>query len=111
MFFKETKRKYRNKKIVVNGIEFDSQKEYKRYFDLKILERCGVIQNLQMQVPFVLIDKSKYGRAIKYVADFVYTENGKQIVEDVKSEATKTQFYKLKKRLMAERYGIEIKEV
>lgn len=40
-----------------------------------------------------------------------YTEDGKKVVEDTKSEATKTPLYRLKKRLLAERYGIKIKEV
>lgn len=106
-----SKNKYGNKKVIFNGIKFDSKKEQSRYMELKLLERAGVIEDLKMQVPFTLIDKSKYGRMIKYVADFTYNENGKYIVEDVKSSATKTPLYRLKKRLLAERYGIEIQEV
>lgn len=103
--------KYRNKKVIYNGIKFDSLKEQSRYCELKLLERAGVITEIKTQVPFVLIEKSKWGRVIKYVADFTYIEDGNMIVEDVKSSATKTPLYRLKKRLMAERYGIEIKEV
>ena len=101
--------KYRNKKTVFDGITFDSMKEAKRYKQLKIFERAGLIKDLKLQVPFVLIDKTSYGRAIKYVADFVYTEDNKMVVEDVKG--VRTDVYRLKKRLLAERYGIEIKEV
>lgn len=103
--------KYRNKKVILDGIKFDSIKEAKRYNQLKLLQRANVISDLKMQVPFILIDKSKYGRDIKYIADFTYLESGKLIVEDVKSPVSKTPLYKLKKRLIAERYGIEIKEV
>lgn len=101
--------KYKAKKVEVDGIVFDSKKEANRYSELRWLERGGVIDNLRLQVPFVLIDKSEYGRAIKYIADFVYTECDKEIVEDVKG--FKTDVYKIKKRLLAERYGIEVREI
>lgn len=101
--------KYRAKKVEVDGIIFDSKKEANRYSELKWLEIGGVIENLRLQVPFVLIDKSEHGRAIKYIADFVYTEGDREIVEDVKG--FKTDVYKIKKRLLAERYGIEVREI
>ena len=85
------------------------KKEANRYGQLKIFERAGLITNLRLQVPFVIIAKSRYGRAIKYVADFVYDEDGKMVVEDVKGY--RTDVYKLKKRLMAEVYGVEVKEI
>lgn len=72
------------------------------------MERAGVIKGLQLQVPFVLFKHSQYGRVIKYVADFVYTENGQQVVEDTKG--FRTTEYKLKKRILAELYGIVIRE-
>ena len=100
--------KYRNKKTSVDGIRFDSKREANRYMELKLLERAGIIKGLKRQVPYILIDKSRYGRAIKYVADFVYYEDDKLVVEDVKG--VRTPVYKLKKRLMAEVYGIEVKE-
>lgn len=100
--------KYRNLKTEVNGITFDSKKEAKRYQELKLLERAKVISDLRLQVPYVLFPKSQYGRVVKYIADFVYIENGQEIVEDCKG--MRTDVYKLKKRLMAEKYGIVIKE-
>lgn len=105
----KTTSKYKAKKTVVDGITFDSKKEAMHYQELKLLERTGEISDLKLQVPFVLIDKSVHGRQIKYVADFVYYQDGQMVVEDVKG--FKTDVYKLKKRLMAERYGIEIKEI
>lgn len=100
--------KYHAQKTTVDGITFDSKKEAMRYQELKLLQRAGEIKNLQLQVPYVLIEKSKYGRTIKYIADFVYEEKGQVVVEDCKG--FKTDTYKLKKRLLAEKYGIEIKE-
>ena len=76
-----------------------------------MLERAGVITELKRQVRILLIPQSKYGREIAYIADFSYREDGKLVIEDTKSEATKTPLYRLKKRLVAEKYGIEIKEV
>ncbi len=101
--------KYHNKKVEVDGYKFDSRKEARRYRELKLLEHAGVISNHQLQVPFVLFKHSEYGRVVKYIADFTYIEDGKQIVEDVKG--FRTDVYKLKKRLMAELLGIVIREV
>lgn len=75
------------------------------------MAKSRLITDLKRQVKFVLIDKSKWGRVITYVADFTYLKDGKLVVEDTKSKATKTRLYCLKKRLLAERYGIEIKEI
>ena len=93
-----------------DGITFDSKHERDRYVELTLLEKAKVIQDLKTQVSFPLIPKTKYGREIKYVADFTYYENGELVVEDTKSPITKTPVYRLKKRLMAEKYDIEIKE-
>lgn len=101
--------KYRNQKTIIDEIKFDSKKEAMRYRHLKTFERVGLIKDLRLQVPYILIDKSQYGRAIKYVADFVYIEDDNLVVEDVKG--VRTDVYRLKKRLMAERYGIIIREV
>lgn len=105
------KTKYHAIKTEVDGITFDSKKEAKRYQELKRFEQLGLIKDLELQVPYVLIEKSEYGREIKYKADFVYFDrkNNTKVVEDVKG--VKTPVYKLKKRIMAEKYGIEIQEV
>lgn len=102
------KGKYGAVKTEIDGIIFDSKHEAKRYQELRLLERAGEINNLCLQVPYILIDKSKYGRSIKYVADFVYNDRNGLVVEDAKG--MKTPVYRLKKRMMAEKYGIKIKE-
>ena len=104
-------KKYGNKTIDSADGKFDSKLEYYRWQELKVLEKVGQIKDLKRQVKFVLIDKSKYGREMSYIADFTYMQSGNLVVEDTKSKATKTRVYTIKKRLMAERYGIIIKEV
>ena len=103
--------KYGNKVVMTTDGKFDSKLEYYRWCELKTLEKAGLIKDLKRQVKFVLIDKSKHGREISYIADFTYIKGDKLVVEDTKSTATKTRLYTLKKRLLAERYGIEIKEI
>lgn len=107
--------KYKNEKTERNGFKFDSKKEADRWSELQILERAGVITKLQRQVKFTLIPSQKVGNvtlhSADYYADFVYEQNGRWIVEDVKSPATKTPVYQIKKKLMLQKYGILIKEV
>ena len=104
--------KFNAKKTVVDGIQFDSAREAKRYTRLRALEDEGKIQHLRLQVPFELLpsfecDGVKY-RGMKYVADFVYHRGGKVVVEDCKG--FKTPEYKLKKKLMAYINHINIEE-
>lgn len=112
IIYNKPRNKYGATRVTVDGITFDSKLEASRWCELKLLERAGVIKHLERQKEYVLIDKSKYGRKIVYIADFVYEDkDGKFVVEDTKSTATMTDVYKLKKRMIAERYGIQIKEV
>ena len=101
--------KYKNVKTTVDGIAFDSKKEAARYGELMLLAKAGAIQDPRLQVPFELIPKQAGERAVRYIADFVYTENGKMIVEDVKG--VRTDVYKIKKKLMLAVHGIRIREV
>ena len=72
------------------------------------MEKAKAIQDLKCQVAFPLLPKSRWGREIRYIADFTYYEDGRLVVEDTKG--FRTDVYKLKKRLFEERYGIELKE-
>lgn len=103
--------KFHAKKTIVDGITFDSAREANRWTELKILERAGVIEQLKRQVRFELIPKLPGERAAYYYADFTYLANGRLVVEDVKSPATRTPVYLLKRKLMLWRYQIRIKEV
>ena len=101
--------KYHNTKTTVDGIAFDSKKEAARHGELQLVAKAGAIQDLRLQMPFELIPKQAGERAVRYIADFVYMENGKMIVEDVKG--VKTDVYKIKKKLMLAVHGIRIREV
>lgn len=101
--------KYGAKKITIDGITFDSKKEANRYCELCLMENAGYITNLQRQVRYTLIPKQEGERACEYIADFVYEENGKTVVEDTKG--FKTPEYKIKRKLMLYVHGIRIKEV
>lgn len=106
--------KYHSKKAVANGIEFDSRKEARRYSDLVLLERAGMITDLQRQVKFELIPSQRIDgkvveRSVTYVADFVYKQHGKTVVEDTKG--FKTKDYIIKRKLMMYIHGIRVKEI
>ena len=100
--------KYRNRKVRVDGIEFDSQLEADRYCQLKILERANEIKDLRRQVEFVIQPSykknNKFIKAMKYIADFVYYDlkQEKIIIEDTKGY--KNEVYKLKKKIFEYKY-------
>lgn len=124
-------RKYHNKpteRVTASGavLRFDSQKEARRYDELAALEQAGKIRDLRMQVDFTLQEayndgKGQRVRAIRYRADFTYMKQSfvdrdgewqwALVVEDVKSRATRTKEYILKRKLMKERFNIDIQEV
>lgn len=106
--------KYRAKKTEIDGIKFDSKKEAKRYIALRELEKKGNIEKLILQPRFLLQEgfrkNGKAYRKIEYVADFMYEQDGKLIIEDVKG--MKTDVYKLKQKLFEKRYqDLTIKEI
>ena len=116
--------KYHSKKITRDGITYDSIKEYRRHTELLLLERAGAIQELKRQVKFELLpaqyeegNGKKRGkcleRAVHYVADFVYIENGETVVEDTKGcrVGITYNYFVLKRKLMLWVHGINIKEV
>lgn len=113
-----TKSKYRNQPTEVKGIKFDSKKEAERYTVLMDKLKNSEISDLRLQVSFTLVEgfTAPTGdriRPIRYIADFTYYDSeGAYIVEDVKSPATrKDKAHRLKNRLMADRYGIIIREI
>lgn len=126
--------KYGNKKVTVDGIEFDSQKEARRYCELKLLQRAGKISDLQLQREFELIPAqyetfARYGKkgqrlqdgkrciekSCTYKADFCYMQDGRLVVEDAKgyrdpASAGYAKFV-IKRKLLLWRYGIKIIEM
>ena len=106
--------KYHNKLTFVGNEIFDSKKEADKFYALKIAENAGIIHDLKRQVKYELQPSFKLNgktiRAINYYADFTYIDKDNKLhVIDVKG--MKTEVYKLKKKLMAYKYGIEIEEI
>lgn len=124
-----TRNKFGNRKVTIDGMTFDSKHEYQRWKELKLLEKAGKIQGLFRQVKFELIPaqyeryeriSQKTGKrlvdgqrcvekAATYIADFVYWEGDRMIVEDAKG--VRTPEYILKRKLMLARHGVKIREV
>ena len=102
--------KYRNRKTLYKGIQFDSQREANRYQELELLERAGLIRSIELQPRYNFIVN---GKKLKhyYKADFRYeiVQTGQSVTEDVKGFRTKD--YRLKKELVEALYDIVIIEV
>lgn len=126
MYFYRKGNKYKNKKVVVNGIEYDSRAEAIRGQELEALQAAGEICDLRRQVPFELLPtqreaptRGKRGgiikgkvieKAVTYIADFCYTDkDGHTIVEDVKGLRTKE--YIIKRKMMLFFHGIRVQEI
>lgn len=121
----QRRNKYGNKKVVVNGIKFDSQKEARRYTYLRMLQNAGKITDLQMQKEYVLIPSQRepdsigkrggkikgkvIERKVSYIADFAYMQDGEEVVEDTKGVLTPD--YVIKRKLMLYIHGIRISEI
>lgn len=116
--------KYKNKKVSINGIIFDSQKEASHYWELWVRSENGEIRDLMPNTEtkkkkvFELIPPQKgelrNEKAVKYIPDFYYYDNVKKkwIVEDVKSEMTrKLPDYVIKRKLMKWVHNIEVDEI
>lgn len=103
-------RKYRNVKVTTKDGTFDSKKEHLRWLELNSMQDNFLIEGLKKQVTYVLEINGVH--ICKYIADFVYRQNSVMVIEDVKSNYTRTlPVYRLKKKLMMAIHGIEISEV
>lgn len=97
--------------VVVDGYRFSSEAESRRYLVLKQEQADGLIADLRLQPAFRIEIK---GRLIcDYVADFSYLllPQRNRVIEDVKSKATRTPAYLLKKKMVEAQYGVTIVEV
>lgn len=114
---KESRNKYSNQRIELDGHKFDSLKEARRYQELKLLEKANEISGLRCQVKFELIPPQRdqngkvIERGVSYYADFVYNDAGSKetVVEDTKGFRTKE--YVLKRKLMLFVHGIRVREI
>lgn len=106
--------KYGARKVIVDGETFDSQREYKRWTDLRLLqERCEIF-NLERQVKYVLAPSVKFTgekkakAALRYFADFRYVDiNGETVVEDAKGR--ETEAFRIKRHLMKSVHNIDVR--
>lgn len=94
----------------IDGIVFASKKETKRYAELRLLERAGEVQDLELQPEFrVSINDQHY---CTYTADFAYTEKGERVIEELKSTGTaKDAAYRLRKKAAELFYGIKVRVI
>ena len=117
-------KKYHNRKCAVTipgslkQITFDSVKEARRFGELELMKNTGKIRDLRLQVNFTLQEgfttaAGERVRPIVYRADFVYQEPSptgwRTVVEDVKGVRTKE--YSMKRKMMLEKFGVDIREV
>jgi len=111
--------KYRAVRTEVDGHVFPSKREARRYQELKLLEQAGEIHGLELQPqlclwahPFPFREGLTPIPVGKYIADFRYvTSGGATVIEDVKTSATSTPVYRLKKKIVEAQYGIQIREI
>lgn len=100
--------------VTLDGYRFDSQAEARRYQTLKVMHAAGQIADLQVHPTYDLeVNGVRIGR---YEADFRYRARQAdgslvEVVEDVKSTATKTPMYRRNRKHMAAQYGIDVVEV
>lgn len=106
---RRTNHKYGARKVEFNGFTFDSRGEAKRYGELLMMERAGVIAELTLQPEFEIHPaftdrEGRHHRAIKYRADFQYLdlEKGCTVVEDFKG--VETAEFKLKAKMFRKLY-------
>ncbi len=108
--------KYHSAPAERGELRFDSKKEARRYDELMVMLRAGIISDLRLQPQFTLqesyvTETGERIRAIRYTADFSYRFGGKLVVEDVKSAPTRTKEYLRNKKFMRSKFGVEIQEV
>lgn len=107
--------KYKNKKVIYDGIKFDSNREMAYYIKLKMLEQKGIIKDLELQKSFELQPSFKLNektyKKITYRADFSYVSVQDNKIHIVDTKGFRTEIYKLKRKMFAYKYGIEIEEI
>lgn len=99
--------KYAAKKVVTEEGTFDSRMEYKRWCQLRKMQRVGEIAELERQIVFeFIVNEVRIG---KFTADHRYLDlsTGQVVVEDVKGVLVRDVGLRL--RLMKALHGIEVK--
>lgn len=106
--------KYKNVKVTVDGHVFDSKRESARYHELKLMERAGLITELELQPKFPLFAWVLGGGTPAvvgvYRADFAYLQDGQRVVEDVKG-MTALPLFRWKVKHLRLQEGITVQEI
>ena len=106
------RQKFNARGVVVDGHRYGSETEYARFCELQRMERVGMIASLRAHPVFLLFGVD--GRFVgEMTPDSFYLEDGCTIVEEVKSEATRTLAdYRLRLKLLLTCYPtIEYREI
>ncbi len=123
--------KYGNKRLTIDGVTWDSKREYQRWLALRQAEKDGLISELERQPKYELVPaiKEKYVKHLKtkdkvcertaqlpitYTADFRYIKDGNVVVEDVKASphmAALDPKFLIKEKLFRWKFGFPIKRV
>ena len=103
--------KYNATRTVLDGIEFASKREAKRYAELKLLERSGEITHLETQPKYTFTVNGV--KINTYTADFRYVrDDGTLVVEDVKSAPTaKKRDFRRNLKMMKALFDIDVQVV
>lgn len=99
--------KYYNRRCTVDGFDFDSQAEARRFEELKLLLAAGEVEELHVHPRYLLIPaftdgQGKRQRAVTYTPDFDYYDKRAKnyVAEEIKGgKATQTQVWRLRAKL------------
>nr|PZN07857.1 MAG: hypothetical protein DIU64_11600 [Caldicoprobacter oshimai] len=105
------KPKYNNKRVLVDGILFDSQKEADYYNELKLQLMAGAIRGFCRQPEFILVEGFADRKPVTYKADFiVFHLDGTFEIIDIKG--FETEIFKIKHKQFLNKFpGLKIKVV
>lgn len=98
--------KYNAKKITIGGIVFDSEKEGKRYGELRMLERGGEISDLKIHPRYSIEINGIYICYVELDFEYYSTRLNTKVYED--SKGLDNPLSKLKRKLVEARYGIKV---
>ncbi len=104
--------KYHARKASEDGYTFDSQAEWRRYRELKLMQAAGAIRDLDVHPSWPLVVNG--WRIGRYTADFSYLIGTRGlVVEDVKptEKRARSRDYVLRCKLMVACHGISVEEV
>ena len=100
------KNKYNNKRITIDNITFDSIAEARRYGQLAMLQRAGLISKLTPHPEYKI--KLNDVEICKVILDFSYRDekSGLMVIEDVKGEDKPMS--RLKRKLVQAAHDIKV---